>query len=229
MNIWNIIFGLMFIVLLYFSIHLIINRGKIEVRYMFIAVLYSLLIGLPVTFFSLYPERMNLTFYVVYYAVFLLPVYVNEFYNCIKGRQEWRRLILIFFGVNLIILSPFAKGGLKMLLIVLGLLFVSGFFVYLFRYPHLNPMWLQDTAQKAAENIEKNCKYSSKPVVLSIPSKKTSCTKGQGVTLFFKKKNVIVKISKDFHEKLGKPNMERYAEELVRRIKNKIKEEGEIT
>lgn len=229
MTIWNIIFGSMFIVLLYFSIHLIVNRGKIELKYMFIAVLYSLLIGLPVTFFSLYPEKMNLAFYVGYYTVFLLPVYVNEFYNCIKGRQEWRRLILIFFGVNLIVLSPFAKGGLKMMLIILGLLFISGFFLYLFRYPHLNPMWLQDTAQKAAENIEKNCKYSSKPVVVSIPSKKTSCTKGQGVNMFFKKKNVIVKISKDFHEKLGRPNMERYAEELVRRIKSKIKEEGEIT
>lgn len=32
-------------------------------------------------------------------------------------------------------------------------------------------------------------------------------------------------MSDDFHKKLGRPNMEKYAEELVKRIKEKIKEE----
>jgi len=228
MNIWHIIFGLLFMLLLYFSIHLIINRGKIEMRYMFIVVLYSLCVGLPLTYLSLYPERMNITLYIVYYAVFLLPIYLSEFYNCIKGRQEWRRLILLFTGVNLIVLSPFIKAEFKMMVIILGLLFVTGFFIYLFRYPHLNPMWLQDAAKKAAESIEKNCRYSPKPVVVSIPSKRTSCTKIPGICLLFKKRNVIVKMTRDFHEKLGRPNMEKYAEELVKRVKEKIKEEGEI-
>lgn len=36
MNIWHMIFGLLFMLLLYFSIHLIVNRGKIEMKYMFI-------------------------------------------------------------------------------------------------------------------------------------------------------------------------------------------------
>jgi hypothetical protein len=86
-------------------------------------------------------------------------------------------------------------------------------------------MWLADLAKKSAQDIKKDCKYSSKPVVIPIPSKKTSYTGSIGISLLFKKKNVVVKISRDFHEKLGRPNLEKYAEALVKNIKKRIREE----
>jgi hypothetical protein len=87
-------------------------------------------------------------------------------------------------------------------------------------------MWLADMAKKAAENIEKDCRYSPKPIVVPIPSKKTSCTSAIGLYLLFKKNKAIIKMKKEFHEKLGRPNMDEYSRELVKRIKQKIEEEG---
>jgi predicted transcriptional regulator len=40
-----------------------------------------------------------------------------------------------------------------------------------------------------------------------------------------KRTHAVVKISEDFHKRLGRPNMEKYGEELVKRIKEKIREE----
>jgi hypothetical protein len=130
-----------------------------------------------------------------------------------------------FIGVMLILSSPFVKHPEKFYVIIAGFVFLTGFFIYLFRYPHLNPMWLEDTAYKAAENVEKNCGYSSKPVIVSVPSRTTSTSSIRGLYLLFKKKHAIVKISKVLHYKLGKPNMEQYAAELVKMIKAKTKEE----
>lgn len=224
MNIYIIFLTLFLMLLLYFSIHMIINRGKFDLKYMAIMVMYSLLVGLPVFYFSLYPEKINLVFYISIYALLLVPTYVREFYHCLKGRQSWLRFILLFIGVNIIIMNPFLEGSLKLLTVIIGLLFVFGFFVYQFRYPHLNPAWLDDAAKKAAKNIEKG-KYSSKPVIVSIPSKKTSCAGSSVIFLLFKKKHAIVRIKGDFHKKLGSPNMEEFAERLVKRIKEKIKGE----
>jgi len=225
MNIYFIILTLFLMLILYFCIHMIVNRGKLELRYMAIAVTYSLLVGWPVFYFNLYPEKLNLVFYIVYYAVFLLPTYISELYSCLKRRQPWIRFILIFAGVNIILINPFLEGELKLLSLIIGLLLVFWFFVHLFRYPHLNPMWLDDAAKKAAANVEKDRKYSSKPIIVSIPSKSPSCAKSSGLFLLFKKKHAIVRIKKDFHRKLGSPDMEQFAEELVKRIKEKIKGE----
>jgi hypothetical protein len=211
--------------LLYFSIHMIINRGKFELKYMVMAMAFSLLVGMPVYYFNLYPGKLPLILYIVYYAVLLVPYYIYEFYFCLKGRQSWMRFLLIFIGVNVILMNPFLQGSPKFISLAFGLSFVFGFFVYHFRYPHLNPMWLDDAAKKAAKDIEKDCKYSSKPVIVPIPSKRTSCTGSSGLFLLFKKRHAIVKVKKDFHAKLGSPNMERYAEELVKRIKEKIRGE----
>ncbi len=221
MNIYIIFLTLFLMLILYFSIHMIINRGKFDLKYMAIMVMYSLLVGLPVFYFSLYPEKINLVFYISIYALLLVPTYVREFYHCLKGRQSWLRFILLFIGVNIIIMNPFLEGSLKLLTVIIGLLFVFGFFVYQFRYPHLNPVWLDDAAEKAAKNIEKG-KYSSKPVIVSIPSKRTSCAGSSGIFLLFKKKHAIVRIKRDFHKKLDSPNMEQFAEKLVKRIKERI-------
>ncbi|MBA7681665.1 hypothetical protein ES703_90005 [subsurface metagenome] len=225
MNIFSIFIGLFLMLLFYFAIHMIINRGKIELKYLLFILLYSLFVGTPVAYFNIFPERFNPIFYIVYYIVILLPSLGLELYNCMKGRQAWRIFILLFVGIVLILLSPTLETG-RFLIILIGFLFLTGFFVYHFRYPHLNPMWLDDMAKKAAGGVEKKCRYSSKPVIVHIPSQKTSCSRSFGIFLLFKKKNAVVKISRDFHEMLGRPNMERYAEELVRRIKEKIKEEG---
>ena len=60
MNMTFIVFSLFLMLFLYFCIHMIINRGKFELRYMAIAVTYSLLVGLPVFYFNLFPEKINL-------------------------------------------------------------------------------------------------------------------------------------------------------------------------
>ncbi len=226
MSFISILLVLLAMLLLYFSIHLIINRGKIKFDYLVIAILYSFAVGIPVAYFNGAPDKFQPVFYTIYYAFFLLPFFSHEFYKCLKGRQTWRPFILIFIGIILILLSPVLKLPEKYISIALGLVFVTGFFFHLFSYPHLNPMWLADAAKKAAENIEKNCRYSPKPVIVPIQSKNTSCTSAIGLYLIFKKNKVIVKMSKDVHDKLGRPNMEEYAQELVKSIKLKIKEEG---
>jgi hypothetical protein len=211
---------------LYFGIHLVVNRGKIKFDYLVIAILYSFAIGVPVAYYSGSPDKFEPVFYMIYYAVFLLPFFGYEFYKCIKGRQTWGPFLLIFIGIILILLSPVLELPARFIIILLGMAIISGYFFYLFRYPHLNAMWLADTAKKAAENIEKDCRYSPKPVIVPIPSKKTSCTSAIGLYLLFKKNRAIVRMSKDFHQKLGSPNMEEYAKELVKRIKQKIEDEG---
>jgi len=180
----------------------------------------------PVAYFSYFPEKFSPLPYIIYYAVVLLPVFGIELYNWIRGRQTWFRFVTNFIGVMLILSSPFIGFPEKPYLIITGIIFITFFFIYLFRYPHLNPMWLEDTAYKAAENVKKNCGYSSKPVIVHIPSRTTSTSSIRGLYLLFKKKHAIVKISKKFHEKLGRPNMEQYAEELVKMIKTKTKEEN---
>lgn len=212
--------------LMYFGIHLVVNRGKIKFNYLVIAILYSFAIGIPVAYYSGAPDKFQAVFYVIYYAVFLLPFFGYEFYKCLKRRQTWGPFLLLFAGIILILLSPVLKLPVKFISIALGLVLIFGFFFHLFRYPHLNAMWLADTAKKAAENIEKDCRYSPKPVIVPIPSKKTSCTSAIGLYLLFKKNRAIVRMSKDFHEKMGRPNMEEYAKELVKRIKRKIEDEG---
>ncbi|MDH5386484.1 MAG: hypothetical protein OEY18_17420 [Candidatus Aminicenantes bacterium] len=225
MNIFFILFVLLLMLILIFAINLIINRGKIELRYLLFILMYSLLVGAPVAYVNLYPKSFNAVVYVIYYVIVLLPSLGHEFYKCIKGRQTWRGFSLIFIGVVLILLTPLFELRVRYLVIGAGWILITGFFIYLFRYPHLNPMWLDDAVKKAAENIEKDCKYSSKPVTVPIPSQKTSCASSFGLSLFLKKKNAVVKMTKGLHEKLGRPNMEKFAEELVKKIKEKIREE----
>ena len=229
MNFMTILLGLLLMLVLYFGIHLAVNRGKIKLNYLIITILYSFMVGVPVAYFSYYPEKFKALPYIIYYAIVLLPVFGIEIYNWIRGRQTWFRFVTNFIGVMLILSTPFIKQPEKMYLIAAGLFFITCFFVYLFRFPHLNPMWLEDTAYKAANNVEKNCGYSSKPVIVSVPTLTTSTSSIRGLHLFFKKKHAIVKISKKFHEKLGKPNMEQYAAELVKMIKAKTKEEKKLT
>jgi hypothetical protein len=222
MNVTFIMLTLFLMLLLYSCIHLIINRGKFEFKYMTIAVAYSLLVGLPVFYFNLFPEKLNLVFYIVYYAIVLMPVYINEFFSSLKKRQLWMRFILIFTGVNIILVNPFLTGKPKFWSLIIGLLLIFWFFLYLFRYPHLNPMWLDDAAKKAAADVVKERRYSSKPIIVPITSRSPSCSKSSSLFLLFKKKHAIVSIKKDFHSKLGSPDMEQFAEELVKRIKEKI-------
>jgi len=225
MNFMTILLGLLLMLVLYFGIHLAVNRGKIKLNYLVITILYSFMVGVPVAYFSYFPEKFSPLPYIIYYAAVLFPVFGIEIYNWIRGRQTWIRFVTNFIGVMLILSSPFFGFPIKPYLIVSGLFFITCFFIYLFRYPHLNPMWLEDTAYKAAENVEKNCGYSSKPVIVSVPTRTTSTSSIRGLYLLFKKKHAIVKISKVFHDKLGKPNMEQYAAELVKMIKTKTKEE----
>jgi len=225
MNFFSIVLGLLLMLLFYFVIHLLINRGKVEPKYLIFILVYSLLVAMPVAYYNIFPEKLNLAFYIIYYVLFLLPSFLYQVYYCLKKRQSWTTFILLSIGVILILMSPFLDFSLRLLSIGIGFAFLTGFFTYLFRYPHLNPMWLDDIAKKAATNAEKGCKYSPKPVIVPIPSQKTSCTGTFGLFLLFKKEHAIVKISEDFHRKLGRPNMEKYAEELVKRIKEKIKEE----
>ncbi|MGB6339022.1 MAG: hypothetical protein WBF32_04545 [Candidatus Aminicenantaceae bacterium] len=229
MNLMTILLGLLFMLVFYFGIHLIVNRGKIKFNYLIITVLYSFMVGVPVAYFSYFPEKFNPILYIIYYAVVLLPLFSLEFYNCIRGRQSWVRFLMNFVGVMLILVSPFVEIPEKLYMIGAGLVFVTGFFIYLFRYPHLNPMWLEDAAYKAGRNVEKNCGYSSKPVIVSVPSRITSSSSIRGLYLLFKKKHAIVKISKDLHDKLGRPNMEQYTTELVKMIKEKTKVEKQIS
>jgi len=228
MSLLSILLVLLAMLLLYFGIHLVINRGKVKLNYLIIAILYSFAVGIPVAYYSGAPDKFQPVFYIIYYAVFLLPFFGYEFYQCLKGRQTWGPFLLIFSGVILILLSPALELPVKFISIVLGLMLISGFFFHLFRYPYLNAMWLADTAKKAAENIEKDCRYSPKPVSVPTHSKKTSCTSATGLYLLFKKDRAIVKMTKKFHEKLGRPNMEEYARELVKRIKQKTEDEGRI-
>ena len=226
MSLLTILLAFLGMLVLYFGIHLLINRGKIKFDYLVIAILYSFAVGVPVAYYSGSPEKFEPVFYVIYYAVFLLPFFGYEFYKCIKGRQTWGPFLLILTGIILVLLSPILKLPAKFIIILLGMVLISGFFFHLFRYPHLNAMWLADMAKKSAENIEKDCRYSPKPVIVPTPSKKTSCTSAIGLYLLFKKNKVIVKMKKELHEKLGRPNMDEYAKELVKRIKQKIEEEG---
>ncbi len=228
MSLLSILLTLLAMLLLYFGIHLVINRGKIKLNYLIITILYSFAVGIPVAYYSGSPEKFHPVFYIIYYVVFLLPFFGYEFYKCLKGRQTWGPFLLIFSGIILILLSPVLRPPLKIMSILLGLVLISGFFSHLFRYPYLNAMWLADGAKKAAENIEKGCRYSPKPVSIPVHSKKTSCTSATGLYLLFKKDRAIVKMTKKFHEKLGRPNIEEYAKELVGRIKRKLEDEGRI-
>ena len=226
MTLLTILLVLLGMLVLYFGIHLVINRGKIKFDYLVISVLYSFALGIPVAYYSGSPDKFHAVFYVIYYAIFLIPFFGYEFYKCIKGRQAWGPFFLIFIGIILILLSPALDLPERFFIILLGLVLLSGFFFHLFRYPHLNAMWLADIAKKAAEGIEKDCRYSPKPVIVPISSKKTSSTSAIGLFLLFKKNRAIVKMKKAFHEKLGRPNMDEYAKELVKRIKQKLEDEG---
>jgi len=225
MNFLNIVFGLFLMLLFYFAFHMLINRGKIEPKYLIFIISYTLLMSIPVAYYNIFPEKLNLVFYIIYYAVLLLPTFIHQVYYSLKKRQSWTQFILLSVGIIFILMSPFLNLPLRLWSIGIGWAFLAGFFTYLFRYPHLNPMWLDDVAKKAAANIEKDCKYSSKPVIVLVPSRKTSCTGTFGLFLLFKRNSAIVKMSEDFHKKLGRPNMEKYAEELVKRIREKIREE----
>lgn len=222
MNFFSIVIVLLLMLLLLFAIQMLINRGKLKLKFLLFILGYSLLVSIPVAYYNIFPEKLNLAFYIIYYAVFLLPNFLYQIYQCLKKRESWTRFILVSVGVIVILMSPFLDFPLRLWSIGIGWVFLIGFFTYLFRYPHLNPMWLEDVAKKAATNIEKDCKYSPKPVMVPIPSQKTSCTSMFGLFLLLKRKHAIVKMSEDFHKKLGRPNMEKYAEELVKRIKEKI-------
>jgi hypothetical protein len=226
MSLLSILLVLLAMLLLYFGIHLVVNRGKIKLDYLVISVLYSFAIGIPVAYYSGAPEKFQPVFYMIYYGVFLLPFFGFEIYKCIKGRQTWGPFLLLSSGVILTLLSPVLQPPVKITSIAVGMVLITVFFFHLFRYPHLNAMWLADTAKKAAQNIEKDCRYSPKPVSVPIQSKKTSYTAATGLYLLFKKDRAVVKMTKRFHKKLGSPNMEEYARELVKRIRQKLVDEG---
>ena len=59
MNFMTILLGLILMLVLYFGIHLLINRGKIKPMYLITAVLYSFMVGVPVAYFSYFPEKLN--------------------------------------------------------------------------------------------------------------------------------------------------------------------------
>ena len=48
MSVITVLLALLAMLLLYFGIHLVINRGKIKLEYLLISILYSFAVGIPV-------------------------------------------------------------------------------------------------------------------------------------------------------------------------------------
>jgi hypothetical protein len=220
--------ALLGMLVLYFAIHLIVNRGRIVLRYLVTAILYSFVVGLPVAYFSFFPERLDPLLYIIYYVAVLSPFFGVEVYRSLKRRQTWTRVLLNLAGVVLLLSSPFLEAPLKLTAILAGLVLVTAFIVYHFRYPHLNAMWLAKAAEKAAADVEKDRKFSPKPVVLAVESRRTSLAKVRGLTLIFKRRNAIVRMTKDFHERMGRPNMEQFARKLVNLIREEAGESKSV-
>jgi hypothetical protein len=83
-------------------------------------------------------------------------------------------------------------------------------------------MWLAKAAEKAAMDAGKDRKFSPKPVVLAVESRRTSLARIRGLTLIFKRRSAVVRMTRDFHDRMGRPNMEEFARRLV----NLIREEA---
>jgi len=128
MNFMTILLGLLFMLVLYFGIHLVINRGKIKLNYLVIAVLYAFMVGVPVAYFSNFQEKFNPILYIFYYVLVLSPIFGKELFNWIRGRQTWVRFVTNFIGVMLILSSPFVKLPEKFYLILAGLILITVFF-----------------------------------------------------------------------------------------------------
>jgi hypothetical protein len=139
MSVLNIFLGLFFMIVLYCSLHLLLNRGKVEIKYLIFIVLYSLIIGIPVAYFNYFPERFNLLFYIAYYTVTLTPNLYFHLRNCIKRRQSWISFFFLLLGLVFILITPGIKHHLKIYSIGLGFVFFYRLFCIFIPLSSLEP------------------------------------------------------------------------------------------
>lgn len=207
-------------------LHMWLNRFKVKIKRLALLVLYSLGFAALITFAALFQESIPVYLYIILVCAILGPVLIKEVYSVIKKRQPLIIVILLILGITPCTMVPYIPDfTLKFVSMGIGLAFLLVFFLYLHKYPYLNPMWLETLIADTAADIEKNCKYTPKPVVIPRHSEKTWTTGFIGLQIIIKNDKCVVKMSRKLHTQLGRPNMETFAKALLNSMFTKMKKE----
>jgi hypothetical protein len=210
-------FALAFMVFLVL-LHLLLNRGRFEAKGFVLIVGYSLFTGLPVAYATMFAETIDLRLYGLAALVVAAPFVVLEASNLVKRRGSRLRSIAGLVGIVSMMSSPFFFPDLVWLPLLTGGAGLGGYLYFHFRYPQLNPMWLDAELREAAAGVPHDCGYSPKPVTVFMRNEALHFSGTFGCGIYTRRDRTIFWITKKAHNALGKPNLDLLARELARRI-----------
>jgi hypothetical protein len=210
-------------------VHMWLNRFKVKIKRLVLLLIYSLGFAAVITFASFFQNSIPLALYIIIVLAILGPVLGKEVYSVIKKRQPAIIVILLVLGIIPCTMVPYIPDfNLKFISMGIGLVFLISFFLYLRKYPYLNPMWLESLIIDTAAAIDKNCKYTPRPVIVERAADKTWTTGYIGLQIIIKKDKTVVRMSRKLHKQLGCPNMEEFSAAIVMSLfKNMEKENKE--
>ncbi|MDN5343304.1 MAG: hypothetical protein PWP28_2179 [Oceanotoga sp.] len=164
----------------------------------------------------------------ILYSILSIYIIISIIYSIKIGRPK----IMMFFYLlsSLFILIPQIIFSQKIAnyFIYTGLIFIVINAIIIYKNPYYNLNWLEGISFEIAKDIEKNCKYTNKPIIVNIKTNQNFLTGGNGLNIWLKKDRAIIKMSKKFHKKLGSPNMQEFSNKIIIQIldyKNEVKKD----
>ncbi|HOO33780.1 MAG TPA: hypothetical protein PK466_14685 [Thermotogota bacterium] len=213
---WNEIFWFLVVFLAIQLIYmLLLSRGKVSKEYLKNNTVYKMIA------ISVMLIIMNFVDY-RYIFIGLLALYtyiiIKWIFNVVKGRETATRLLL-FTGVYVpILLSNFFPKPWNGILMMIGCPMSLIFLWHTYKNPYYNACWLDTVINEIMEGVNKGCNYTSRPIVLERESSQPFIVTYKGIKIWFKKEYIIFKISENYFNKLGRPDLKSLAERVSEKI-----------
>jgi len=189
---------------------IIFKRGNIKFNFKRYLPNIFLIIIISFIFLKVEDIRLILTYIFEILVVYLIGY---ELYRFFKYSEPMRDVILKSSFILSVLLSGIVHSPyLSMLMLILSVMIIIRFI----QFPHLHPHFLTELMEKIALECD-NGNYSSKPVVVGYGGKKF-LTGTKGILIISTGKNLIIKMSKKTHERLGKPNLLQFTQKLSKEI-----------
>ena len=202
----------------------ILERGKMKTK----SALRGILIGVAIGFsfhITYFYHRTNLgfpfdpRFLLIFPLVLFVWALGLEWYQAIKKRDAFLNVLLMTIAVLIYLIIPFFSLRLGNWLFLASLPFLISYFVLDFRARKVPQGYLESFIKETISEVKEKGKYTNKPVVIKEQLDARFVSLHPGFSIIFKKDRVLCRMSKKYHKKLGEPNLQKFFEILIGKVK----------
>jgi hypothetical protein len=79
--------------------------------------------------------------------------------------------------------------------------------------------WLESYIKETISEVKEKGKYTNKPIVINEKLNTRFVSRDSGIFILFKKDRILCRMSKNYHKKIGEPNLQEFFEILIGKVK----------